>query len=173
MRLFLTGLALLVALGIQAQEIHQDTLVRHSPVFLPAPFPEYWMQDSLREAAEIQAAKDSLARSDSIARADSIAMALSDSLFWNYLYRDADLEKDPLCIIGTGDIMLGTSYPSEDYLPPGGECSSLLSPVHQVLQSGDLLFGNLEGVFCAEGGTPKNCRDPKTCYVFRMQGTMW
>jgi len=40
--------------------------------------------------------------------------------------------------------------------------------VQHILQSGDLLFGNLEGTFCSEGGTPKQCRDPNTCYVFRM-----
>ena len=66
---------------------------------------------------------------------------------------------DTLCIIGTGDIMLGTNYPSRSYLPPGVDCSPLLGPVHHVLQSGDLLFGNLEGVFCSHGGTPKKCKD--------------
>ncbi len=75
---------------------------------------------------------------------------------------------DTLCIIGTGDIMLGTNYPSPTYLPPDQDCSPLLRPVHHVLQSGDLLFGNLEGVFCSEGGTTKKCRDTTKCYVFRM-----
>lgn len=75
---------------------------------------------------------------------------------------------DTLCIIGTGDIMLGTNYPSRSYLPPGDDCSPLLGPVHHILQSGDLLFGNLEGVFCSRGGTPKKCRDTTSCYVFRM-----
>ncbi|MGM0474764.1 MAG: CapA family protein [Bacteroidota bacterium] len=75
---------------------------------------------------------------------------------------------DTICVIGTGDIMLGTDYPSRTYLPPGEDCSPLLRPVHEVLQSGDLLFGNLEGVFCSEGGTPKYCRDTTKCYVFRM-----
>ena len=75
---------------------------------------------------------------------------------------------DTLCIIGTGDIMLGTNYPSVTYLPPGADCSPLLRPVHHVLQSGDLLFGNLEGGFCSVGGTPKECKDTTRCYVFRM-----
>ncbi len=64
--------------------------------------------------------------------------------------------------------MLGTNYPSRSYLPPGDDCSPLLGPVHHILQSGDLLFGNLEGVFCSRGGTPKKCRDTTKCYVFRM-----
>ena len=92
----------------------------------------------------------------------------ADSMLWSYLY-DEDLpECRTLCIIGTGDIMLGTNYPSESYLPPGEDCSPLLRPVHHVLQSGDLLFGNLEGGFCSEGGTPKKCKDTTNCYVFRM-----
>ncbi len=75
---------------------------------------------------------------------------------------------DSLCIIGTGDIMLGTWYPSENYLPPGGDCSPLLRPVHHILQSGHLLFGNLEGGLGDYGGVPKHCRDNGNCYVFRM-----
>jgi len=75
---------------------------------------------------------------------------------------------DTLCIIGTGDIMLGTNYPSSAYLPVRGDCSPLLQPVHRVLRSGDVLFGNLEGVFCGQGGTPKKCKDTTKCYVFRM-----
>lgn len=76
--------------------------------------------------------------------------------------------KDSLCIIGTGDMMLGTNYPVKSYLPPGGDCSPLLRPVHHVLQSGDVLFGNMEGGFCSTGGTPKKCKDTTRCYVFRM-----
>ena len=75
---------------------------------------------------------------------------------------------DTLCIIGTGDIMLGTNYPSSIYLPPKADCSPLLSPVHHILQSGDLLFGNLEGGFGNKGGKPKHCKDTTRCYVFRM-----
>jgi len=76
--------------------------------------------------------------------------------------------KDTLCIVGCGDIMLGTNYPSSTYLPSGADCSPILRPVHHILRSGDLLFGNLEGGFGNEGGTPKYCRDTTRCYVFRM-----
>jgi len=78
------------------------------------------------------------------------------------------LVPDTFRIVGTGDIMLGTNYPNASYLPPGDDCAPLLKPVHHILSSGDLLFGNLEGVFCKEGGTPKRCRDTTRCYVFRM-----
>jgi hypothetical protein len=69
-------------------------------------------------------------------------------------------------IIAVGDIMPGTNYPNESYLPYS--CSGLFSPVRELIQSADVSIGNLEGVFSSEGGTAKNCNDPKTCYVFRM-----
>ncbi|MCK5068529.1 MAG: CapA family protein [Bacteroidales bacterium] len=162
MRLVMIGLALLVSLGGQAQEPVPDTILPSLPIFLPALFPEIWGSDTLSETTDQEPVRDSIPGSD------TLDAALSDSVLWAYFYRIAELEQDPLCIIGTGDIMLGTNYPSESYLPPGSDCSPLLRPVHHVLQSGDLLFGNLEGVFCAEGGTPKNCKDPTLCYVFRM-----
>jgi poly-gamma-glutamate capsule biosynthesis protein CapA/YwtB (metallophosphatase superfamily) len=42
-----------------------------------------------------------------------------------------------------------------------------MKDVEEILQSADITFGNLEGVLLDEGGTPKSCRDPKVCYVFR------
>ena len=128
----------------------QDTLPKKEPVFLPAPLPEYWgqLQDTIPDQVP--------------------PPVLSDSMLWSYLYEEDATAKSVMTIIGTGDIMLGTSYPDERYLPPGGDCSPLLRPVQHILQSGDVLFGNLEGTFCSEGGTPKKCRDPNTCYVFRM-----
>ena len=37
-----------------------------------------------------------------------------------------------------------------------------------MADGGNLLFGNLEGGFCSEGGTPKKCKDTTRCYVLRM-----
>src|SRR5688572_25200874 len=72
---------------------------------------------------------------------------------------------DALTIKGVGDIMMGTSYP-EDKLPPG-DGDFLMRDVEPVLRDADVTFGNLEGTLLDEGGTPKTCRDPKVCYVFR------
>lgn len=72
-------------------------------------------------------------------------------------------------IIAVGDIMPGTDYPDQSYLPPS--CSALFDPVRSLISGADLAVGNLEGVFSSRGGTPKNCKDPKTCYVFRMPDT--
>lgn len=77
-------------------------------------------------------------------------------------------QKDTISIIGVGDIMLGTDYPSEKYLPPSNNCYPLLENVKGILQDADITFGNLEGVLAGENGTPKKCNNPDQCYVFRM-----
>ena len=63
-------------------------------------------------------------------------------------------------------MMLGTNYPSKNYLPPNGG-DDLLRDVHGVLQNADVTFGNLEGVMFDGEGTAKRCRDMSKCYVFR------
>jgi hypothetical protein len=72
---------------------------------------------------------------------------------------------DTLTIIGVGDIMMGTSYP--DNKLPENDGAFLLKEVEPVLQNADVTFGNLEGTLLDNGGTPKTCKDPKVCYVFR------
>lgn len=71
-----------------------------------------------------------------------------------------------LSIIGVGDMMLGTNYPSASYLPANGG-KDLLADVSGLLRSADLTFGNLEGTILDEGGVPKRCNNPNLCYVFR------
>lgn len=74
--------------------------------------------------------------------------------------------KDTVSIIGVGDIMMGTNFPEDHYLPPN-KGQDLLNEVDSILLSADITFGNLEGVILNEGGDPKYCRDPKVCYIFR------
>ena len=76
------------------------------------------------------------------------------------------IKADSFTFIGVGDMMLGTNFPSADYLPKN-QGKDLLSPVADFLRSADVTFGNLEGVILNEGGTPKNCNNPETCYIFR------
>lgn len=71
-----------------------------------------------------------------------------------------------LSIIGVGDMMLGTNYPSTSYLPPN-EGKNLLDDVREILLSADVTVGNLEGTLFDQGGTPKTCKNPDVCYVFR------
>ena len=95
----------------------------------------------------------------------SIPDILKEELFFNAFNYDS-LRVRVISIISVGDIMPGTNYPSEKYLP--SDCSSLFDPVRDVLVDADVTIGNLEGVFSSVGGTPKNCKNPETCYVFRM-----
>ncbi len=94
---------------------------------------------------------------DSVLVSDSAV--LSDSLI---------TKADTITFIGVGDIMLGTDYPSTKYLPPGNNCYPLLAEVKPYLQDADITFGNVEGVFAGDKGTPKHCNNPDQCYVFRM-----
>jgi hypothetical protein len=75
-------------------------------------------------------------------------------------------KKDTVTLIGVGDIMMGSNYPDNSGLPPN-DGQSLLKEVEDILKNADVTMGNLEGVLLNEGGTPKTCRDPKVCYVFR------
>ncbi len=76
------------------------------------------------------------------------------------------LIKDTLHIVGVGDIMLGTNFPKESYLPPDSG-KHLLAEATPYLKQADVTFGNLEGVILDEGGTQKYCKNPKLCYLFR------
>lgn len=71
-------------------------------------------------------------------------------------------------IVGVGDIMLGTDYPSRKYLPPNENCKPLLESVRPFLLEADISFGNLEGALVDGGKMSKNCKDTLKCYAFRM-----
>lgn len=73
---------------------------------------------------------------------------------------------DTISIIGVGDMMLGTNYPNESYLPPNSG-RDLLIPVKPILESAHLTFGNLEGTILSGTGTVKSCNDPTVCYAFK------
>jgi len=75
------------------------------------------------------------------------------------------LPHDTVTIVGVGDIMMGTNYP-ENKLPPE-DGARLMREVIPFLKEADITFGNLEGTLLDDGGTPKTCRNPKVCYVFR------
>lgn len=74
---------------------------------------------------------------------------------------------DAVTIIGVGDLMLGSSFPSEEDLPPH-DGRLLLKQVAPILKSGDITFGNLEGVLLDKGNTIKHCNNPSLCFSFRM-----
>jgi hypothetical protein len=79
--------------------------------------------------------------------------------------RQSSVANDTVSIIGTGDIMLGSNYPSEAKLPIH-DGKELLRNVRDILRDADVTFGNLEGCFLNSGGNPKACKSG--CYFFRM-----
>jgi len=74
--------------------------------------------------------------------------------------------KESISIIGVGDIMLGTNYPSADYLPPN-DGRDLLKSVAPILRDADLTVGNLEGAILTGKGTSKTTSDPGEAYAFK------
>ncbi len=75
-------------------------------------------------------------------------------------------KKDTITVIGVGDIMMGSNYPTAERLP-SNDGFDLMKEVEPILKDADITIGNLEGVLLDNGGTAKTCRDPKVCYVFR------
>lgn len=76
-------------------------------------------------------------------------------------------DKDTVTVVAVGDIMLGTITPS-GHLPQNNDCSPQLSMVKPILSSGDVVFGNLEGVLTDNKLSAKKCRSSKYCYTFGM-----
>lgn len=69
-------------------------------------------------------------------------------------------------LMGVGDLMLGSNYPSPNFLPKNAG-KDILQEVAPVLKKADITFGNLEGVILSANGTPKQCKNPDYCYVFK------
>lgn len=72
-----------------------------------------------------------------------------------------------ISILGVGDVMLGTSFPSVKHLPPNNNCSKLLEDVAPVIMDADIAMCNLEGCFLDSGPVVKKCKDTTICYAFR------
>ncbi|MEP5611688.1 MAG: CapA family protein [Cyclobacteriaceae bacterium] len=73
---------------------------------------------------------------------------------------------DTISLAAVGDIMMGTNFPNQSYLPKDSG-RYLWNGVRQILQQADITFGNLEGTILNEGGHQKECNNPKLCYLFR------
>lgn len=76
------------------------------------------------------------------------------------------VKSEEITVIGVGDIMMGTTYPSSDLPPNDGR--EIFDGVKDILDDADVTIGNLEGPFLNSGGTPKECLTPDRCYSFRM-----
>jgi len=67
---------------------------------------------------------------------------------------------ETVSVIGVGDMMLGSNYPSEKYLPQ----KNILENVEDILKDANIVCGNYEGTFLDKGTTTKNCSE---CFSFR------
>lgn len=74
---------------------------------------------------------------------------------------------EKILITAVGDIMPGTGYPTQKYLPPDNG-NALLKNVKGLLKNSDITFGNLEGVLLDSGNTVKACSHPSRCFAFRI-----
>lgn len=69
-----------------------------------------------------------------------------------------------ITITAVGDIMMGTTYPS-NYLPPE-DGRGLFTGIQERLKSGDIVFGNLEGPL-VDNGIPMKCKNKTPqCFEF-------
>jgi Putative enzyme of poly-gamma-glutamate biosynthesis (capsule formation) len=73
-----------------------------------------------------------------------------------------------ITISAVGDIMLGSTFPDSNFLPPHDNPMLLLGDLSDTLAASDITFGNLEGSFLNGGLPSKKCRDTTICYLFRM-----
>jgi hypothetical protein len=76
------------------------------------------------------------------------------------------LAQSTLKLAFAGDIMMGTNYPDNSYLP-SNDGAELFQDVAPIIKNADCAFGNLEGVLLDKGGNAKKCSNPKYCYAFR------
>ncbi|MCT4561933.1 MAG: CapA family protein, partial [Crocinitomicaceae bacterium] len=74
-------------------------------------------------------------------------------------------ESTKITLTAVGDMMLGTNFPSNAYLP--SPKTRLLDSMKPYFQNQDIVFGNLEGTLLNEGGNLKKCDDSTKCYAFR------
>jgi poly-gamma-glutamate capsule biosynthesis protein CapA/YwtB (metallophosphatase superfamily) len=79
--------------------------------------------------------------------------------------QEKQADKTVISVVGTGDIMLGSNYPSNANLPVN-DGSELMRNAKDILKDADITFGNLEGCFLDSGGYKKSCKSG--CYYFRM-----
>ena len=60
-----------------------------------------------------------------------------------------------ITIIAVGDIMMGSTYPSNHLPPEDGK--GIFAGVQEKLKTGDIVFGNLEGPL-VDNGIPVKCK---------------
>ncbi len=73
-----------------------------------------------------------------------------------------------ISFVGVGDMMLGTDFPSKNYLPPNNDPIPYVAEAIPYLKDADVTFGNLETCLLDKGRVFKRCKDTTKCYAFKM-----
>lgn len=76
---------------------------------------------------------------------------------------DAIPYADTISINAVGDIMFGSNFPDNTDMP-ADDGRHLLKPFKEYLADADIVFGNVEGVFLNNGGTPKGFGNQVYCF---------
>lgn len=76
------------------------------------------------------------------------------------------LPATPTTFAFVGDIMMGTTYPKNFLTSDDG--ASIFNDTKEILSSADVAAGNLEGSLFDGKGSVKKCKNPSTCFAFKM-----
>ncbi len=75
--------------------------------------------------------------------------------------------KNDITLTAVGDIMPGTNFPSQEYMPPA-EHLNLFKNAIPFLKKSDIVFANLEGAILNDGECIKVCKSEDSCFAFRI-----
>lgn len=103
----------------------------------------------------------------SMHRSIALFVLATAGLAMAFSLQDKKEAKRTVSILGVGDIMLGTHFPSSSYLPPNDGSDIFNTEIQKILLGADVAFGNLEGAFLDDGPVVKKCSDPSKCYAFK------
>lgn len=87
-------------------------------------------------------------------------------LFCIKIYAQNKEKSGQVTLAFAGDIMMGTDYPTDDFLPVD-EGRRLFVDAAPLIRKADCAFANLEGTLFSDSGTVKKCKEAESCYAFR------
>ena len=94
------------------------------------------------------------------------------SLFTASSFGNFNESNESIKLIAVGDMMIGTNFPSEKYLPQDNG-RKIFENVKSFIQNADIAFGNLEGTILSGEGEVKKCSDIKKCYAFNKKKNIY
>jgi poly-gamma-glutamate capsule biosynthesis protein CapA/YwtB (metallophosphatase superfamily) len=101
----------------------------------------------------------------SIAAVSALSLVLASGLLQAQSIEQENPASDNfITIVAVGDIMMGSTYPSDNLPPEDGK--GIFAGVQEKLKTGDIVFGNLEGPL-VDNGMPVKCKiKTPQCFEF-------